>query len=242
MISAIGSHPTTIPDRIEVSFKEISSGEKSNATVSPAILEIGRGLLNASRLAGARNGNITNEISMNQTHDAFLQSAHDVSSRISELAVKANSGLLSASDREALQLEASELGAHMGDMLKNASFNGNKILDDSQFRDIANSLQNVDLTTQAGAEAAIDASAAAIDTLGQRRAELGSDTRALEQQFEANQQEQANLLDAGSSITGTDIAMMMTSLTSDSVLNQVAIAMDAQSLNLDASSVEALLT
>ncbi|MCM8535276.1 MAG: hypothetical protein NE334_05015 [Lentisphaeraceae bacterium] len=241
MIGAIGS-PLTPTERIEVGFQQISSGKKSPSFTSPAVLAIGQKLLNNASFASARNSNVVNEISMSQTRSAFVQSSHDTVGRLSELSVKANSGMLSAQDREAIQIEANELTKHLRSNMENASFNGNKLLDDSDFSDMVSSFEEIDLTTQAGIENAGDVAKDAIDMLSQKQATLGAEQGILEQQFRANLEEEANLLDAGSRMTDADIAQVFSQLSSDTILSNVSTAMSAQAANLESSTVSALLS
>jgi flagellin len=241
MIGAIGS-PLTATERISVGFKEIASGKKSVSTTSPAILAIGQRLLNNSSLASARNSNIINEISQSQTHSSFIQNTQDTVSRISELSVKANSGMLSKQDRQALQAEAEQLSMQLEDNMNNASFNGKKILADDEFKSMVESFKDIDLTSDEGVQTAALASDAAISTLSQRQATIGAEQNILDIQFRANLEEEANLLEAGSRMVDTDMAAALSSLSSDSILSDVSMAMSAQSANLDSQRVSALLS
>ena len=241
MISAIGS-PLTPMERVQTSFQEISSGKKSPSLTSPALLAIGERLLNNANLASARNSNITNEISFSQTHSSFVQNSQDTVSRLSELSVKANSGILSSQDRQAIQAEAEQLTAHLKDTMNNAEFNGKKILDDADFSDMVKSFENIDLTSASGVSDAANAAEGAIDMLSQRQAELGAEQNILHQQFRANMEEEANLMDAGSRMVGTDIMEAFSRLSGDSILSQVSVAMDAQAANLDRQAVASLLS
>ena len=242
MISPVSTGGIVHSDNIQVGFKEISSGKKSPTTTSPAILEIGRRLLTNSTLAGARNSNVVNQMSRSQTESSFVQNAQNTLSRISELTVRANSGILSAADRQALQAEASELAEHLEFTGRNAKFNGKELLSDSEFSDITDSLRNVDFSTSEGVASVADAAVAGMDALSQRQARLGSEQIILDQQFEANLQEQANLLEAGSKMADTDIAQAFSSLTSSSILSDVEMAMTAQASQLESSSLRALLS
>ena len=192
-------------------------------------------------MASARNSNITNEISFSQTHSSFVQNSQDTVSRLSELSVKANSGILSRQDRQALQAEAEQLTAHLKDTMNNAEFNGKKILDDSEFSDMVQSFENIDLTSATGISDAANAVSDAIDMLSQRQATLGAEQNILHQQFRANVEEEANLMDAGSRIVGADIMEAFSRLTGDSILSQVSVAMDAQAASLDRHALANLL-
>jgi flagellin len=244
MIEAIGSQGSgqvAHVDSIRTGFKEISSGKKTASTTSPALLEIGRRLLNGSTFAEARNRNITNEISKSQTESAFVQSSQNTLSRISELAVQANSGILNASDKKALELEAQELSDSLSFDREHAKFNGKQIMNDDEFTAVTESLQDIDFSSSEGISAVADAATAGIDTLSSRQAGLGAEQNTLEQRHAANLEEAANLLDAGSRIISTDMAAAFTQLTSDLVMSDVSSAVSSQGASLESSRVEALL-
>jgi flagellin len=241
-IGSAGSGQVAHVNSIRTGFKEISSGEKSSSTTSPAILEIGRRLLNSATFAEARNRNITNSISKSQTESAFVQGSQDSLARISELAVQANSGIMNANDKEALELEAQELSNSLNFDRENAKFNGKQVMNDDEFTAITESLNNIDFSSSEGIKATADAATAAQETLSSRQAQLGSEHNILEQRFEANLEEQANLLDAATRITGTDMAAAMTQLTGSMIMSDVSSAVSSSGAALESSRVAALLS
>jgi flagellin len=240
-IGSLGSGQAAHVDSIRTGFKEISSGKKTASTTSPALLEIGRRLLNGSTFAEARNRNITNEISKSQTESSFVQSSQNTLSRISELAVQANSGILNSSDKKALEIEAQELSESLSFDREHAKFNGKQIMNDDEFTAVTESLQNIDFSSSEGISAVADAATAGIDTLSSRQASIGAEQNTLEQRHAANLEEAANLLDAGSRIISTDMAAAFTQLTSDMVMSDVSSAVSSQGASLESSRVEALL-
>lgn len=241
-IGSAGSGQVAHVNSIRTGFKEISSGEKSSSTTSPAILEIGRRLLNSATFAEARNRNITNSISKSQTESAFVQGSQDSLARISELAVQANSGIMNANDKKALELEAQELSNSLNFDRENAKFNGKQVMNDDEFTAITESLNNIDFSSSEGIKATADAATAAQETLSSRQAQLGSEHNILEQRFEANLEEQANLLDAATRITGTDMAAAMTQLTGSMIMSDVSSAVSSSGAALESSRVAALLS
>ena len=241
MIGAISSGGFQPMERVKIGFQQLSSGKKSVSFYSPATLEIGRRLLNSATLAEARNSNVVNAKSSSMTQSSFVQGAHDTVARLSELATQANSGMLTRQDKEAIQIEVDQLTQSLGDTMKSANFNGQKLMADSEFGDIVNSLQNMDVTTASGIIAAGDATSAATDVLSSRQARLGAEQVILDHQFEANMAEQANLLDAGTNLTGVDMAMAFSQFSGDMVLSNVGSAMTAQAMSIESSTVSALL-
>ena len=64
--------------------------------------------------------------------------------------------------------------------MKHASFNGKKILQDSEFSNVVNSLSNLDISTTEGIEQASKASSEAIDTISSRQAGIGANLNILD--------------------------------------------------------------
>lgn len=242
MISPVSTGSAIHAANIQTGFKEVSSGQKSPLLTSPAVLEIGRRLMTNSTLAGARNNNIANEMSRSQTETAFVHNAQDTLSRISELSVRANSGILNAADKEALQLEANELSEHLDFTRKTARFNGQELMNDDQFKQITDSLKNIDFSTSEGVAATAEAAQAAMDGLASRQAELGAEQITLDLQYQANMDEQLNLLEAGSKMVDADMAQSLTNLSSDLILSDVSNAVSAQAANIESSTLRAVLS
>ena len=228
-------------ERVEINFQQMSSVKKNVSFHSPASLEIGRRLLNSASLAEARNSNVVNAKSSSMTQSSFVQGAQDTVAWLSELATQANSGMLTRRDKEAIQIEIDQLTASLADTMKSASFNGQKLMADSEFSNVVSSLQNIDVTTANGVIAAGDVTAAAADALSSRQARLGAEQIILDKQFEANMAEQANLLDAGTDMTGVDMAMAFSQLSGDMILSNVSMAMTAQAAHMDSSVISALV-
>jgi flagellin len=117
--------------------------------------------------AGAVNGEVA------QAKASVAQTALDQSSeilvRMEELSVRASSGDLTTSDRAILNTEAQQLSGELSDLMTNTKFNGSDVFDGASVvtrvdgnvtttnadgAAISAPLSGLDLTTQAGADAA----------------------------------------------------------------------------------------
>ena len=97
----------------------------------------------------ARNAN--DGISLAQTAEGALQSAGNILQRVRELAVQSANASNSASDRQALQQEVSQLVSELDRISTTTEFNGQKLLDGTfgtqQFQVGANANQTITATT-----------------------------------------------------------------------------------------------
>ncbi|WP_443094340.1 flagellin N-terminal helical domain-containing protein, partial [Pseudoduganella dura] len=83
-----------------------------------------RGMTQATR-------NANDGVSMAQTAEGALSSSGDILQRIRELAVQSSNASNSASDRQALQTEVTQLGSELSRIAQTTSFNGQQLLDGS---------------------------------------------------------------------------------------------------------------
>lgn len=88
--------------------------------------------------------NMRDSQSLMQTADGALNSTHSVLQRMRELSVQANNGLLTESDRAAIQQEFTQLRDTIDSIGKNTQFNTKNLLDGS--------FQNSNTTTNANGE------------------------------------------------------------------------------------------
>jgi len=104
---------------------QLASGKTVNSAADNAA-----GLAVAESLRSSVNGdnqairNAIDGISLTQTADGALSQITQNSQRLEELAVQAGNGVLSASDREALQKEADQLTQANSQIIQGTSFNG----------------------------------------------------------------------------------------------------------------------
>ena len=165
-----------------------------------------------------------------------------------ELAVQAANGTSSASDRTALQAEATQLLAQIDDIATRTDFNGTVLLDGSANLDIQTGVDSgqivnitigdmqaaalgvaaVDISTAAGASTALGLRGTAVNTVASSRADLGAVQNRLESNVNNLTSTVTNLAEAKSRIADADYSAESTKLASSQILAQASTAMLAQ--------------
>ena len=133
---------------LNTSIQRLSSGLRINSAkddaagmaISERFTSQIRGLNQAAR-------NANDGISLAQTAEGAMKAAGDMLQRVRELAVQSANASNSASDRQALQQEVSQLVAELDRIAQTTEFNGQKLLDGtfgtSQFQVGANANQTI---------------------------------------------------------------------------------------------------
>lgn len=250
---------------IEDATRQLSSGLRLNrAADDAAALAIATRLEAENRGLQQAQRNVQAGVSVIQTAEGGLNNIENDVQRIRELAVQASNGTLTTEDRQAIQSEVNQLVANIDQTANNTEFNGRALLEGSSAGanapqvaggadgtetidiDIADSraaalgLDTIDVTTGAGADAAIVAADAAIETVSETRAEIGSTQNRLQSQSNRLATTQANTEAARSRISDADIAEAVTQRTAAAIRNQFSIALQAQQ-NQNRGSVLQLL-
>ena len=92
------------------SMGKLSSGSRiNNAGDDPAGLAMSERLRTQTRNTAAAASNVENKLNYLQTADSWMQKIQDMLGRMGELAVMANDGTKSATDRDVLQAEFSQM-------------------------------------------------------------------------------------------------------------------------------------
>lgn len=135
-------------------MERLSTGKRINSAKDDAA-----GLAISDRMTSQVSGlnmavrNANDAISLLQTVDGAAQEISNMLNRMYELAVQANTGTYTATDRTALDLEFGALMSQIQDIAEQTEWNGNSIMDDS-FSTTGTSNGNTDqLSVQLGAEA-----------------------------------------------------------------------------------------
>ena len=214
-----------------------------------------RGLNQATR-------NASDAISLASTADGALGSIGNNLQRLRELAVQSSNGTNSASDRTALNAEATMLIAEVDRIADQTKFNGIALLDGTfaatDFQVGADNGQTitvaaitakdstglaiaaVDISTAAGAATALTSVTTAIDTVNTARASLGATQNRFESVISSLQTSSESMSAARSRIQDADFASETASLTRAQVLQQAGIAILSQA-NSAPQNVLALL-
>lgn len=92
------------------SMSKLSSGSRiNNAGDDPSGLAMSERLRTQSRNTSAAAGNVENKLNYLQTADSWMQKIHDMLGRMGELAVMANDGTKSDTDKDVLQNEFKQM-------------------------------------------------------------------------------------------------------------------------------------
>jgi flagellin len=117
---------------LSTSLQRLSSGLRINSAKDDAA-----GLAISDRMSSQIRGmtqatrNANDGVSMAQTAEGALSSSGDILQRVRELAVQSSNASNSASDRQALQTEVTQLGSELNRIAQTTSFNGQQLLDGS---------------------------------------------------------------------------------------------------------------
>ncbi|RJE75770.1 flagellin [Pseudoalteromonas sp. MSK9-3] len=239
--------------------QQLATGQKVNSAADDAAaLQI------INRLNSQQEGynqsvrNAYDGISYSQTADSALSGVNDAVSRIRELSIQSGNGALTDSDRQALQDEVSQLQTQITETFENTTFGGKSLFsgDETSFQvgPDANSTQNitptdgsfasaiasVDISTQAGAQAAIDVADTAAKELNTQRTQLGAFENTLNSTIRGLGTQKENIAASQSRIQDTDYAQAISEQTANDILSQASIALRGQA-NQSASSVLGLL-
>ncbi|MED1873005.1 flagellin Hag [Brevibacillus borstelensis] len=201
-----------------------------------------RGLDQASR--NAQDG-----ISLIQTAEGALNETTEILQRMRELAVQANNGTYTTSDRKKLGAEVTQLENEINRIASQTEFNTKKLLTGGlkvKFQVGANSGQVISVSinqmdaTKLGVlslgskfsagnlDSTIQKINDAINTVSEERANLGAYQNRLEHTINNLNTSSENLTAAESRIRDVDMAREMMKFTKDNILSQAAQAMLAQ--------------
>ena len=228
------------------SLERLSSGFRINSAADDAaamaIAEQMRAEL-ASLEAASRN--VDYGTSMGQVADAAMSSQGDMAVRMRELAVQSANGTLNDTDRAALQNEFNQLRSEMDRVASTTQFNGQDLLQggsvDMQVgtggtaadRITVNlgdttaatlNLSSLDISSQAGAQAALGAMDSAISDIASARGSMGANLNRMQSakdNLSASVQSTASSL---SRIVDTDYASESTSMASAANMLQASVS------------------
>lgn len=251
------------------SMEKLSSGFRINRAADDAaglaISEKMRAQISGLNQAGR---NAQDGISLIQTAEGALDETHNILRRMRDLAVQSANDTNTNADRAQIQLEVDALALEVTRIAKNTEFNTMTLMDGTfsaadnllTFHVGANAGQTIDLSiedmtasalsvgaesersvsTQAGANTAISAFDAAINTVSDQRARLGAVQNRLEHTIKNLAATEENLQASESRIRDTDMAAEMADMTKSQILSQAGTAMLAQA-NMQSQGVLSLL-
>lgn len=224
-------------------FEQLASGKRVNsAKDDPSALALSNALESASRGLAAANKSISYTQGALDTAGSALQNQAEGLQRARELAVQAANGTLSDADRSNLQQEFNQVVEGIDSTASQTSFAGQNLLDgsfqtsvlvgsDGQTDEVnidSSSAENLglssaDISTQSGAEDAIEDIDAALASVNAQQAEIGAQQNALEFTSNANAVQAENLAAAKSTSTDADLADTLSAVKRESVLLQAQL-------------------
>jgi flagellin len=258
-------------DAASSSMEKLSSGYRINRAADDAA-----GLAISEQMRGQIGGldqaqrNAQDGVSLVQTAEGSLNEVHSMLQRLRDLKVQFNNGTLDSDDQDAIAAEVSQIGQELGDIAKNTSFNGNKLLQGATFTFQVGANDNETISTQAvtlsgsiasgglseitglssttlaktalatGSLSTIDTIDDAIKNISTARANYGAVQNRLEHRMNNLATYQENLTASESRIRDVDMAAEMTSYTKSNILQQAGTSMLAQA-NQSPQSVLSLL-
>ena len=228
---------------LATSLARLSTAQRINSAKDDAA-----GLAIASAMAAQMGSssqamrNVGDGLSLTSTAESALGQAGDMLQRIRELSLQAANGSNSATDRQTIQTEVSQLQQGLGQLLDTTQFNGQTLFDGSFTSQLqtgpnvgdttALSLPQVstgtlgvatlDLTTAAGANSAISATDSALGSINSTRADIGAQQSGLNSTLANLSGTYENLAAAKSRITDTDYTQETANLSRNSVQQQSA--------------------
>ena len=240
-------------NNLSTAFERLSSGFRINSAKDDAA-----GLQISDRMTSQIMGldqavrNANDGISLAQTVEGALQESTSALQRIRVLAIQSQNGINSVADRNALQKEVSALKAEMTRIAQTTQFGGVDVLSgnfSSKFLVGANSGQtisinvsrplgfgtsglfpggNLSVSTPSAASAALTAIDLAIETVDDKRADLG----AMQNRFQSTIRNLSNISEnvsaARSRILDTDFAAETANLTRLQIIQQASTTILSQ--------------
>jgi flagellin len=243
------------------SMERLASGLRINRAADDAAgLAVASNLSAQASIYRTSERNASDGVSVLQVADGALGNVSQMTGRLQELAMQASNGTLSAEQRGALQAEYNGIAQEVQRIGATTSFNGNQLLSDSSINiqvggdsipaatsgqsgsvaSAAASLTSVDLTTQAGAQAALSQIQQFASTVTESQGAVGASANRLDSAQSTLAIQRENAVAAESRIRDADIAAEVANTANSEVRLQATVAAMAQA-NKSAASVLKLL-
>ncbi len=240
-------------DRLSVAMRRLSSGFRINSAADDAAgLGISERLRGQIRSLEAANRNIQDGISMLQTAEAALDTVHQILHRARELAVQYNNGTYGTAQKQAISRELIQLSNEISRIEGQTNFNGIPLLQNAMTtitlqvgpNSSATDTISVSMADLFGAglalvrpvtfftlpwlSADITGMDLHIQDVATARGRFGSMINRLEHALDANSTTIENYMAAESRIRDADMALEMTVMVRQQVLQASSMAMLAQ--------------
>ncbi|WP_299074806.1 flagellin [uncultured Paraglaciecola sp.] len=234
-----------VQNKQESILEKLASGKRINSAADGAAAQQIIDRL-TTQVEGNRQAisNAYDGVSLAQVAEGGLSGITEDVNRIRELSVQSGNGLLSDSDRQAIQAEVTQLQDNISQTIEQTEFAGKSLLSsdgniDFQVganagqkigvatQDVAAGLDdilNVDLSTAQGAEDALAIADEAAEFVGGARADLGATQNQFESAARNLTQADVNVSAARSRIQDTDFAQATSENAAAGILSQTSLA------------------
>jgi flagellin len=240
---------SNVTSRLQGNFSRLSSGLRiASASDDAAGLGISERMRADIKSMDVNARNAQDGISLVQTAEGALGEVNNNLSRMRELAIQASNGTLNTGDRATLDAEFQALETEIDRIATSTEFNGISLLDSTSSFSIQVGLDSGDtisvsaqdtqsatlgidalsVGTSTGANSALAAIDAAIDSVTSARGALGSSQNRLQSAFRSIQNTRESLSAAESRIRDVDVAQETADLTRNSIMQQAAMSVLAQ--------------
>jgi len=239
--------------------QSLASGQRINQSAdNPAGQAIVTALSTNINTQDMATRNANDGISLLQTADGASESINSSLLRMSELAIQAQNGTLNNSQRSALNQEFQQNLQAINQTAENTQFNNQTLLNGNNSTvDIALgesssqlnlptlttdglAITGLDISNSANAATALQGIGTAIEQLGTQRSEFGAQQNGLTSAIDNIQNQNLNSEATRSQINDTDFARAITQQTRQNILQDSAIAMQAQTNQSRASVLQLL--
>jgi flagellin len=234
-----------VQNKQESILEKLSSGKRINSAADGAAAQQIIDRL-TTQVEGNRQSisNAFDGVSLTQVAEGGLAGINQDVNRIRELSVQSGNGLLSDSDRKAIQSEVTQLQENISQTIEQTEFAGKSLLSSDGNIDFQvganggqkigvatqnvaaglNDILNVDLSTAQGAEDAIAIADNATEFVGSARADLGATQNQFESAARNLTQTDINVSAARSRIQDTDFAQAASENVAAGILSQTSLA------------------
>jgi len=235
---------------IETSMIKLSAGKQSSAIEDAAKLMISEGLESQARGAEEASENVQEGMNMLSTADSGLSSISDNLQKIKDLNLQKENGTLNADDKRAIDDQISAMTDEIDRVANTTTFNNKNLLDgsssDTTLQVGANSdnTKNVGSPLQSSSVKALilDTSSPdfsknvddAIDTVNQRRSQIGALNNSLESTVNSLYTKNENLAASQSTLIDTDVAAEVSKLTQNQILQNASVSLLSQANQMPA--------
>ena len=246
-------------------MEQLSTGTRVNSAKDDAAgLAIGQNMTSQIRGLNMAVRNLNDGVNMMQTAEGAMIEQSNMLQRMRELAVQANNGTYSSTQRSYLNLEFQALATQIGKIADQTMWNDQTLLASSTtftYQAGQSSGQTISVTigamgltgigvqsaagassiaTAAGAAASIDTIGSALEKINLQRAAIGAGINQMDFAADNLANVSTNATQSRSTIMDTDYATASTQLSKTQIIQQAATAMLAQA-NQQPQSVLALL-